>query len=63
MPSRLRNEVDTFCYGPKPFHKELLEVSFDGDMFHLVTSGGYSRESEITDSEDVSYVSSPYLPK
>ena len=32
------------------------------DMFKLVTDSGYSRESTIMDTEDVSYVSSPYLP-
>ena len=32
-------------------------------FFQLYTEGGYERESEITETEDVSYVSSPWLPE
>jgi WD repeat-containing protein 35 len=34
----------------------------DDGVFVLFSSNGYMRESEITSTEDVSYVSSPYLP-
>ena len=34
----------------------------DEGHFELVTEGGYTRQSSVTETEDVSYVSSPYLP-
>ena len=41
---------------------DLLKVSWDGSAFWLRSNSGYERESTVTDTEDVSYVSSPYLP-
>eukprot|EP00026_Physarum_polycephalum_P003108 Phypoly_transcript_03117.p1 GENE.Phypoly_transcript_03117~~Phypoly_transcript_03117.p1 ORF type:complete len:804 (+),score=114.88 Phypoly_transcript_03117:150-2561(+) len=51
--------VDSFIYRDN----QLFEVYSEGDSFVLKTSSGYSYTSSITESEDVSYVTSPYLPK
>jgi len=40
----------------------LLKVHWDGTSFWMRSDSGYERESTVTDTEDVSYVSSPYLP-
>ncbi|GAB9465450.1 hypothetical protein Gpo141_00002857 [Globisporangium polare] len=62
LPSNLRGEVDSFIYPPVPLEKKPLLVSYDGNKFQL-RSGGYCKSSAITESEDVSYVSSPFLPR
>ena len=41
---------------------ELLHSSFDGDKFVLTTKSGFQRNSTVSEIEDVSYVSSPFLP-
>lgn len=43
--------------------RELLSVHWDGRHYFLVSASGYSRKSTITDTEDVSYVSSAYIPQ
>lgn len=62
LPGSLKDEVDSFIYPPTPLEKKPLLVSYDGKKFQL-RSGGYSKTSTITESEDVSYVSSPFLPR
>ncbi|KAL4158127.1 hypothetical protein PRNP1_003906 [Phytophthora ramorum] len=75
MPEHLKQETDTFLHapvqtaewGPTPggpkAPPQLLHVSYDGSEFRLVTSDqSYTRLSTITECEDVSYVSSPYIP-
>ncbi|MCA9520636.1 MAG: hypothetical protein KC609_06680, partial [Myxococcales bacterium] len=58
VSDELRKAVDALI-----FHEgELLEASWNGEQFTLRTASGYERVSTITDCEDVSYVSSPYLP-
>lgn len=42
--------------------EDLLKVHWDGTSFWMRSDSGYERESTVTDTEDVSYVSSPYLP-
>ena len=74
VPRDFRTEVDNLIY----HDGELITCSWDpepepesGDedddelngVFMLSTEAGYSRRSEITGTEDVSYVSSPYLPE
>ena len=59
-------------HGPEDYRDELLNVEWgdeeeneDGEKepgFALYTDSGYRRKSGITGTEDVSYVSSPYLP-
>jgi len=43
--------------------RELLATYWDGRNYYLVSSSGYKRKSTITDCEDVSYVSSAYIPQ
>jgi hypothetical protein len=43
--------------------RELLSASWDGRKYFLKSASGYSRPSDITDTEDVSYVSSAYIPQ
>ncbi len=43
--------------------RELLKTYWDGDSYWLQSSSGYKRISSITDTEDVSYVSSAYIPQ
>ena len=38
------------------------EEEEDEGKFILITESGYEKETSVTDTEDVSYVSSPYLP-
>jgi hypothetical protein len=72
VPDELKEQVDSFVHGPEDYVDELLNVEWgdeeeneDGETepgFALYTDSGYRRKSGITDTEDVSYVSSPYLP-
>jgi WD repeat-containing protein 35 len=43
--------------------RELLQVYWDGRHYYLTSPSGYKRKSTITDTEDVSYVSSAYIPQ
>lgn len=43
--------------------RELLSALWDGRHYYLVSSSGYRRRSTITECEDVSYVSSAYIPQ
>jgi WD repeat-containing protein 35 len=43
--------------------RELLNVHWDGVDYYLTSPSGYRRRSTITDTEDVSYVSSAYIPQ
>lgn len=61
LPLELKQAIDSIVYPPAPFDKRLLLVHYDGTHFQL-KSGGYCVPSSITESEDVSYVSSPFLP-
>ena len=75
MAEDVTDPVDEFLHfprcdpdadGAKEAKTELITVGFDtaSNMFKLSTaSGSYERESEVSETEDVSYVSSPYLPK
>ena len=38
--------------------RELLEVHWDGSSYYITSASGYHRRSTITETEDVSYVSS-----
>lgn len=60
-------DVDAFMYPPdlppnERGPKTLLRCDFDGETFTMVNDEGYERESEVNEAEDVSYVSSPWLP-
>lgn len=43
--------------------RELLSAVWDGHHYFLCSASGYKRRSTITDTEDVSYVSSAYIPQ
>lgn len=43
--------------------RELLTVGWDGRNYYLQSASGYKRKSTITECEDVSYVSSAYIPQ
>lgn len=43
--------------------RELLSAVWDGINYYLVSASGYRRKSTITETEDVSYVSSAYIPQ
>ena len=43
--------------------RELLSALWDGRDYYLISQSGYKRRSTITDCEDVSYVSSAYIPQ
>lgn len=56
-----REEINSFVFPQPLIEPKALQVSYDGYRFYL-RSGAFLRASSVTDSEDVSYVSSPYLP-
>mmetsp|Transcript_16806 Transcript_16806/g.45849 ORF Transcript_16806/g.45849 Transcript_16806/m.45849 type:complete len:500 (+) Transcript_16806:468-1967(+) len=64
LPNSLFQEINSFVYAPHApmVDTELLHVSFIQDSFIIKTQSGYSRESSVTDIEDVSYVVSPHIP-
>jgi len=43
--------------------RELLSATWDGRNYYLCSESGYKVRSTITDIEDVSYVSSAYIPQ
>ncbi len=53
--------VNSFAHEPES--QELLKTSWDGECFWLGSYSGYKRRSTATDTEDVPYVSSPYIPQ
>ncbi|RLN86422.1 hypothetical protein BBJ28_00003602 [Nothophytophthora sp. Chile5] len=62
LPRYFQDSVDAFIYPPAPYERRLFVVRYDGQQF-VLRSGGYSKHSTITESDDVSYVSSPFLPR
>eukprot|EP00948_MAST-09A_sp_MAST-9A-sp1_P004048 g4048.t1 len=66
IPSNYFDEMLATLYHPATSRSptDMVEVSFNGEegLFHISNKNGFSRESGVTETEDVSYVSSPYLP-
>ena len=62
VPKPILAVIDAFA---RPHGEgDIVKVSFDGEEFGLKSNtGSVDRESGITETEDVSYVSSPYLPE
>eukprot|EP00956_Cyclotella_meneghiniana_P024643 scaffold49757_cov82-Cyclotella_meneghiniana.AAC.3 len=56
-----KEAVNEFAH--KPSSRELLRTAWDGESFWLQSSSGYRKRSTTTDTEDVSYVSSAYIPQ
>ena len=55
-----KESINETIYAPQT--RDLLRVQWNGDEYHLVSSTGFSARSSVTDCEDVSYVSSAYVP-
>jgi hypothetical protein len=64
VPPSLKAAVDSFTFPPAAGNlpRERVGVQLVDSTFRLFTPGGFSKESAVTETEDVSYVSSPYLP-
>jgi hypothetical protein len=60
VPKEEKNIVDVFAYNEGT--KELLEPFWDGIHYWMQTRSGFRRESTVTDTEAISYVSSAYIP-
>jgi hypothetical protein len=62
LTEELKAQVHRFVY-QEGNHGHLLTATFDGENFYMQNDDtGYKVESGMTETEDVSYVSSPYLP-
>ena len=62
MSRREKEMVNAFAH--KPESRELLQTSWDGESYWLQSSASdYKKRSTSTDIEDVSYVSSAYIPQ
>jgi hypothetical protein len=65
-PTALRLQVELFCTEPATTKRGILldpVYNLKEACFQLISrSGMYVRNSKITDCEDVSYVSSPFIP-
>lgn len=55
-----RTEVSAFAY--EQGSKNLWKVDWRGEEYYMVSASGAEQLSSVTDCEDVSYVSSAYLP-
>lgn len=56
-----RDSVHGIVYPPGV--RELLEATWTGDKWVLRGAGGFEKVSSVTDTEDVSYVGSAYIPQ
>lgn len=59
IPQQIKDEADRVLYPAD--NKTLVKVKYDGEEFHLI-AGDMSKKSGVTEAEDVSYVSSPFIP-
>jgi len=57
-PKEILMAVDDFLYRSG----DILQLRFNSTEFEIYTASGFSQVSGVTDTEDVSYVSSPWLP-
>jgi hypothetical protein len=62
VKASVKRQVEDFLrLGPGP--QGLKRVRWTGDEFEVYCPGtGYSEMSDVTECEDVSYVTSPYVP-
>mmetsp|Transcript_26750 Transcript_26750/g.68774 ORF Transcript_26750/g.68774 Transcript_26750/m.68774 type:complete len:962 (+) Transcript_26750:123-3008(+) len=58
LPLQIKETVDKFLDGPGG----LWNVFWNGEAF-VLESGGIMKTSAVTDCEDVSYATSPYIPR
>ena len=67
IPKQHVRKVDKFISAPRAVSKQkssedLMMVHWIDDKFILKSESGFTRVTKVTESEDVSYVSSPHLP-
>jgi WD repeat-containing protein 35 len=64
IPEELKAQVVALVY-PTGVEGGPRKIRFDPEegCFWMTTDGGYNEQSEISECEDISYVSSPYLPE
>lgn len=67
MPKNHARKVDKFIGAPRAVTKtksieDLMMVNWIDDKFVLKSQSGFTQLTKVTESEDVSYVSSPHLP-
>ena len=64
---RDRQAIEEVVYAsktnPTPSNLFLVKWNHKKGVFHLISASGKVKESEVTKLEEVSYVSSPYIPK
>jgi hypothetical protein len=56
-----KDAVHEFIYAPNT--RELIRPAYDGEFYWLEAPSGYRKKSTITNTEDVPYVSSAYVPQ
>ena len=61
IPRGDKDAVHELVYAPGT--RELLRVEWRGEEYFMVGPNGFERLSSVTDCEDVSYVSSAYVPQ
>jgi WD repeat-containing protein 35 len=61
LPKSDKEAVHDVVYAPGT--RDLLRVEWRDEEYWLITSNGFERLSTVTDCEDVSYVSSAYVPQ
>eukprot|EP00587_Corethron_hystrix_P000039 CAMPEP_0113309168 /NCGR_PEP_ID=MMETSP0010_2-20120614/7320_1 /TAXON_ID=216773 ORGANISM="Corethron hystrix, Strain 308" /NCGR_SAMPLE_ID=MMETSP0010_2 /ASSEMBLY_ACC=CAM_ASM_000155 /LENGTH=865 /DNA_ID=CAMNT_0000164367 /DNA_START=1679 /DNA_END=4276 /DNA_ORIENTATION=- /assembly_acc=CAM_ASM_000155 len=60
IPRNHKEVINGFAYVGGS--SDLLNIFWDGDQYWIRSTTGYNRRSTVTDIEDVSYVSSAYIP-
>jgi len=61
MPKADKEAVHELVFSPGT--RELLRIEWRSEQYALIGAGGYERISTVTEVEDVSYVSSAYVPQ
>lgn len=60
-PNSDKDVIDTFAHAKGT--RALLKAVWDGNAYWLESPSGYRRKSTITETEEVAYVSSAYIPQ
>merc|ERR1711871_305189 len=67
LPKAHQQKIDKFISAPRAMNKtkewgDLMMVHWKEGQFVLKSESGFTKLTKVTESEDVSYVSSPHLP-
>lgn len=67
IPKQHQRKIDKFISAPRAMSKtkewgDLMMVHWKDNHFILKSESGFTKLTKVTESEDVSYVSSPHLP-